>query len=223
MTNPTKAWSMLTARGVRPGGAFGGRPDLTPSEIARMLKGLERRPYLTGMVKECGDVTLLPALERALFFETMKLADPIDQDGKPIPELAWPLSHGQAYCRRMAGLAVLEFLIPKPVKCEDCNGRGWKRREGQGVACAECSAGPSDPRIPAGRRYNPNDDDPGSTGYRRMNDTLRAELAGIPFRSWKDGWAERYELVYRSIGSWHSIADGHLRRALRERRESLVI
>lgn len=213
MTNPSKAWALITARGAQLGGVGGGCPDITASDIARLLKGLARGPFLAGMVREGGDVSSLPDLERWLWLATMALADPVDWRGRPIPELAWPMSHGQAYCRRLAGLAVFEFAVPQPVRCEDCEGRGWKRREGQGVACSSCTAGPLDPRIPS-LSDSPVAEDPGSTGYRSLNPAQRAELAGIPLRSWKDGWGGRYELVYVTVCGWHSIALSHLRRAL---------
>lgn len=220
MSNPSKAWAMMTARGVRIGGSFGGIPELTPSDIARMLKDLGRGPFLAGMVREGGDASCLGELERCLWMAATRMADPVDLRGRPITELAWPLSHGQAYCRRLAGLAVFEFAIPKPQKCDDCEGRGWKRRDGQGVACPSCSAGPADPRIATLNGVSEPEDDPGSTGYRSLQPAMRAELAGIPLRSWKDGWSGRYELVYREVCSWHSIAMSHLRRALEARFEA---
>lgn len=189
--NPSKAWALLTARGVQFGGTIGGTPYLTPADVARMLKGLDRGPFLAGMVKESGDVSCLGDLERHLWIETMRLAEGYDDRGRPYRK-PWPLSHGQSYCRRLAGLAVFEFVMPRPEVCSECHGRGWVKFEGQGIECRACR----------------------NTGGSKLHPRMRAELAGIPFTSWKDGWSARYEEVHATVQSWHSIALSHLRRAL---------
>lgn len=209
-----KILALLTARGVTIGGTFGGSPDLTPSEVARMLQGLERGPYLSCVVRDCGDIGRLPDLERCLWLRTIAMADPVDSHGRPLPKLSWPLSHGQGYCRRLAGLAVFEFLCPRSRKCEACDGRGWVTHQGQGVVCNECSTAPPDPRV------TDETDQPGGTGFKSMSQEMRAEIAGIPLRSWKDGWSQRYEQVHTQIWEWHALAMSHLRTALNARRSA---
>jgi hypothetical protein len=201
----------MTARGVQIGGAGGGIPDLRPSDIARMLDGLEPGPFLAGMVRESGDVHSIGPLERHLWTETMRIADPIDSSGDLIKHAAWPRTHGQAYCQRLAVVAVFEFVVPRPEVCNACDGRGWHRVHGQGVACLSCKPPPSDIVDRTKLRV---DDDPGGYGYRKMSPATRADLAGIPLKSWNDGWSERYERVHQTVCSWHSAALSHLRRAL---------
>lgn len=217
MTNPSRAWALMTARGVQIGSAGGGIPDLRPSDIARMLDGLARGPLFAGMVRESGDVGCIGPLERQLWIETMRMADPIDSDGRLIKRYAWPLSRGQAYCRRLASVAVFEFVVPRPEICDECDGRGWRKEAGQGVACESCKPGSPDPRLQS--EPHDRDDEPGGTGYRKMSPATRADLAGIPLKSWNDGWSERYERVHQVVWSWHSAALAHLRRALEAHRE----
>lgn len=216
--NPSRAWALLTARGVQFGGVGGGGiPGLVPSDIARMLDGLERGPFLAGMVRESGDVGSIAALERWVYVETLKLADPRDARGRPIPGARWPDSHGQAYCGRLGTLAVFEFVAPRPKICPDCGGQGWKRAHGNGMACPSCKPEMPDPRITMRKSYDPADE-PGGYGYVSMTNTDRAELAGIPLKSWNDGWSQRYEKVHGLVIGWHGTALAHLRRALLEYR-----
>lgn len=180
--NPSKAWAMLNARGAAFGGVGGGGiPSLTASDIARMLTGLERGPFLAGMVKECGDIRSVAELERWLWIEAMNIAC----------RERWPFCRGQAYCRRMAGLAVYEFIVPVPSVCESCSGDGFIVVDGNGMECTECR----------------------NRGGRKMSANLRSELAGIPYTSWRQGWGTRYEAVYLTVQGWHSAAMSHMRRA----------
>jgi hypothetical protein len=180
--NPSKAWAMLTARGVAFGGSGGGIPELTPAEIARMLQGLARGPFLAGMVKECGDARSLGELERWLWIEAMSIAC----------RERWPLCHGQQYCRRLSGLAIFEFIVPKPNRCRECGGKGYVVFQGNGVECTSCS----------------------NTGGASLVAHARCDLAGIPLRQWESGgWSARYEAVHMTIHSWHSDALSHITRA----------
>jgi len=182
MSDPSKAWAMLTARGAGMGGVHGGIPSLTAADVARMLRGLDRGPFLAGMVRESGDISCLGPLERWLWVKTMWRSE----------QLGWPNAHGQAYCRRLAGLAVLEFVMPRPEVCPECHGRGWITHESQGIECRACA----------------------NTGGQKIEPRMRAQLAGIPPTSWTEGWAARYEDVHATVQSWHSDAKTHLRRAL---------
>lgn len=154
--NPSKAWAMLTARGVAFGGVGrGGVPLITAADISRMLQGLERGPFLMGMVMECGDVHSLGELERWLWIETMEIAR----------RERWPFCHGQQYCRRMAGLALFEVLIPAPNECATCHGEGYVVMENNGVECEDCR----------------------NHGGKAMSAHMRSDLAGVPYTSWQEG------------------------------------
>lgn len=174
--NPSKAWAMLTARGVTFGGVGGGGvPDITPAEVARMLKGLERGPFLAGMVMECGDVKSLPELERRLWLQSVDIAC----------QERWPIVRGQQYCRRLAGLAVFEFVVPHPNRCSACRGRGYEVLDGNGVECTVCQ----------------------NTGGAKLLAQERSDLAGIPIREWEEGgWSARYETVHSTLLGWYGEA-----------------
>jgi hypothetical protein len=185
MSNPSKAWALLTARGAQLDSVHGGIPDITPADIARMLQGLAPGPFNAAMVKDSGDASCLGPLERWLWIDAMWMAE----------QQEWPRSHGQAYCRRLAGLAVYEFVMPRPEVCSGCGGRGYRVFEGNGIECPRCV----------------------NTGGEKLAPEMRADLAGIPLKSWLAGWSERYEEVHLTVLDWHSVAMRHLARALGNR------
>lgn len=166
----------------------GGFAHLTAAEIARLLQGVPRGPFLAGMLKEAGDMHVIKDLERALWARTTALS----------AEGNWPTKRGEPNCRRMAGLAVYEFLMERPVKCATCRGRGYVRQDGNGVACPSCL----------------------SSGGQKMSSRMRAELVCMPFETWRSEWAPRYEAVHSVVQSWHSEALSRLARALRDMQDA---
>lgn len=205
MSNPTAAWALLTARAQSlSGAAAGGRPSLTAAEVARCLQGLKRGPFLMGMAINSGAVDVLRELEYCMWKYVRDLAEGLieDADGKlvKIPNFnPWPLSHGQAYCRRLAGLAIYEALIQRPVRCSKCLGRGYIVVHGQEMQCVD-SVG-ADGKVKVGCN---------NSGGKPMSSKMRSELACIPWTSWRDGWNWRYEVVLAEATGWHGDAMRHL-------------
>jgi hypothetical protein len=191
--NPSKAFARLTARGVQFGGVGGGgTPELTPAEIARVLRGLERGPLFAAMTKDCGDVKSIGPLEQELAHDGMRLALGLDHNNRRVRR-PWPSSHSGAYVRRFAGLAVMEFLMPRSELCPKCKNRGWVKFEGQGVQCKACEG----------------------FGGTKLSSRLRADIAGVPFSRWREEWSPRYEQVYLTVNAWHSRAMLHMMRGLK--------
>jgi hypothetical protein len=172
---------------------------MTAADVARALKNLKRGPFLAGMVKESSDVDSIPALERVLTVEGWRIAE-----GDPEASIhqlergpfeKWPYVHGQGYIRRLAGLAVMEFCDETPLVCPLCKGRGSTKVSGNGVSCSRCE----------GRGGLP------------LNPFKRAELATIPYTSWKSGWGKRYEAIFQTLDIWVGEAKSHLSRNINER------
>lgn len=120
--NPSHAWSLLTARckgGIpMPPGVAG----LTSDEVAAMLSGLERGPYLMGLVHFAADVHSLPALERWLTIQIAWIH----------AELNWgPAERGGCISRRLAATVLFEVL--QGAACEECNGLGTSLAPMRGV------------------------------------------------------------------------------------------
>lgn len=193
----TEAFAMLTARGVRFGVVGGGVADLTPSDIARMLKGLRREAYLAALVKECSDMRRLPDLERCVYDEGMRLARGLNFSGERVRR-PWPTNHDSDLIRQFSALAITEFLLPHAEVCPKCNNRGWIKYEGNGIKCSVCDG----------------------FGGNKLSPHMRAQLAGIAFSRWRGGWDARYEQVFRSLNDWHAEAMAHLRLRLRAYKES---
>lgn len=197
MSNPSKAWAILTARATSMSLAPGGTPFLTPAQMAQLLQGLERGPFLVGMVKECHDLTMLYPLEIYLTMKVQERAigdQVLDADGNIRWVNAWPSVRGQQYCRRLAGLAVYELLMEKPLRCPDCAGRGYTIVHSNGVPCDTC----------------------GSNGGKGMTSKMKADLATINWEQWRQGWSSRYEVVFSMLTSWYGDAHAHVARAMKE-------
>lgn len=104
----------------------------------------------------------------------------------------WPMEAGEAYLRRFAGLAVLEALSARPLPCTACRGRGFKIFHSNGVACDECQ----------------------NSGGRKISSKTRAELVGVPWTRWREGWDARYEAVHWIAVNWRNQALSHLAHGL---------
>lgn len=195
--NPSKAFAMLNARGVQLGGTSGGGAEFTPADIARMLKGLERGPYLAAMLKECSEIRCIAPLEQLLWREAFRLALGLNRDGRRVRR-PWPTSHSSAYLWRFTGTAVFEFLMPRSDLCGKCNNRGWIKHDGQGIACKACDG----------------------FGGNKLSLRMRSDLAGVPFSRWQE-WSPRYEEVLTVVNSWYSMAMVHMLNAMNAMREGV--
>lgn len=117
MSNPSQAWALLSARaqqyhGMPPG--FGG---LTMDEVAAMMRGLERGPYLVALAHYAGDLRVLPDLERRLTVEITRIH----------VDAGWEApTRGDHISRRLSATALYELF--QPPLCEACGGRGERGR-----------------------------------------------------------------------------------------------
>jgi len=126
MNAARELWTMFSPHMVEPGHPGGGRPTLTPADLARALQGLARGPFLMGMAKETADFSILSELENCLTAE--------------IKAMSWPSRDTRApiYYRRCAGVAVFEVLVQRPNECAACNGEGYVMVDHQGMPCIAC-------------------------------------------------------------------------------------
>jgi hypothetical protein len=208
MTTPIAAWLMLTTRVKTLAAASGGVPKMTQAEAARFLQGLKRGPFLMGMAVNCGATEVLGELESYMWRYVRDLAEGLreNENGELVqmPNFnAWPLCHGQQYCRRIAILAIYECLIPRPIRCARCLGRGYIVLHGQEMPC--------DDVIVAGRVEKRGCN---NSGGQKLSARQRADLIGIPWTSWRDGWNWRYEMVLAEASGWYGDSMRHMADAL---------
>lgn len=104
----------------------------------------------------------------------------------------WPMEKGESYLRRFAGLAVLEAISARPLPCPTCNARGYKIFHQNGVECPDCQ----------------------SSGGRTLSQKTRAELTGVPWKRWREGWDRRYEDVHWAAVGWRAQALSYLAHGL---------
>lgn len=126
----SKAWTMLTARAIQYDQSGGrGHSTLTPSDVAGMLAGLDRAPYLCGLFVEAGYWDVLYELERQLWRAILDLAC----------EQLWNLPKGPAQCRPLGHLALLELAGPS-TPCRPCGESGLvtDRHTGTQKQCTQC-------------------------------------------------------------------------------------
>lgn len=182
--NPEKGWLRLTVRAASLTGGVGGPPQYTQADVARLLQGLARGPFLMGMVRETMDMYSLAELEERLSNEIHDVAREDD----------WPAGGLDLYwhCRNFAGLAILEVIEPRPDPCKLCKGQGSASIGGTAFVCPGCSG----------------------FGGHALTPDMRAERVSIPRSTWRSGWAARYELGFRIASGWSSEAISHLARNL---------
>lgn len=123
------AWALLTARAIQYGKTPGGYAHMTPADVAGLLRGLPRRPFLTAMLADCGDSMVHHELYVALRHYVF---DRAVFDG-------WRLDRPRL-CEQIALLAILE-LVGARDPCPACEGRGAVPIETGGpnmVRCEPC-------------------------------------------------------------------------------------
>ena len=106
------AWALLTARAIQYGKTPGGHAHMTPADVAGLLRGLGRRPFLTAMLADCGDFSAYVPLHGELTGYVLSRA--LDED--------WRM-HRVQFCRELAALAILEMVGARE-PCLACEGRG---------------------------------------------------------------------------------------------------
>ncbi len=192
--NPSEAWALLTVRSVQLGLRSGSdHAALRTADIAALLAGLHREPFLMGMAAECGDMGALRQIELVLWVRARGMAEREN----------WESPHGQFTVRRMAGVALYEAVAD--TCCYACNGTGRMAADNPGlIMAATYDAGSI--RCPACL----------GSGQIRLSGQKKAHLAGINKDMWTRVWARRYERVFEIANHWRESARGYLASRVRE-------
>lgn len=106
------AWALLTARAIQYGKVPGGHAAMSQADIAALLAGLARRPYLTAMLADVGDTTVHHELYMLVRESVISVA--IDE--------RWKLARPKI-CEQLALLAIFE-LVGARDPCGVCEGSG---------------------------------------------------------------------------------------------------
>lgn len=126
--NPANAWLLLSTPSpgvdVSPSG-FG---SLKPSDVAIALRSLDRPRFLLGMASLVGDRNNLHELVTSVKLEIIL---PMAEFGN------WTIKRGSESYRRMAALAVFEFLQGQSKRCFVCHGLGRYRPPSKALALAD--------------------------------------------------------------------------------------
>ena len=135
MSNPAPAWAMLTARSKGSGPPMPpGVVRLTPEEVAAMLVGLGRGPYLTALAHYTGDLHVVRDLD--IWLTTRTHAIHVEQNWGEV-------ERGGEISRRLSATAIYGLL--QPTHCEVCNGKGESH---QRIRCMEVHTRPRVPKPP---------------------------------------------------------------------------
>lgn len=200
--NPSEAWSLLTIRSQDFRRVPGGHGSMSMTDVAALLAGLEREPFLMGMAAECGDYRSLLDLERVLWVRTNGIAT---RENWEEPR------RGEFTYRRMAGLALYEAIDDRT--CFECTGKGrtsFALEEHPGLIMAKTfeplSALDGSIECAACR----------GSGRVALSGRKKADLAGINKDMWTRVWARRYESVFRLAHGWRDVASRYLAAKVRE-------
>ena len=198
--NPSEAWALLTLRSKSFGRTPGGHGATTTADIAALLAGLDREPFLMGMAADLGDYGALRQIELVLWERARHIGDREN----------WDPPRGEFTVRRMAALALYEAI--GDTRCYVCNGTSE-----MAVALAEypgmilapsfrpITAGSCVVRCPAC-----------VAGKIRMSARTKAGLAGIHKDMWTRTWAKRYEPLFRIANGWRETARQYLAARIRD-------
>jgi hypothetical protein len=200
--NPSEAWALLTLRSKNFDRTPGGHGSMTASDVAAMLAGLEREPFLTGMAAECADFGALKQIELCLRTRAYTMAE----NGE------WQPPRG--LLRAMVALALYEVIDDR--HCYACNGRG------QMVftlnALPELIMAPSFKRLDEGKAQVTCIACIGE-GQVNLSDRRKAEIMGMGRDTWRRHWARKYEPIFGVANSWREIAKGYLAGRVKEMEE----
>ena len=199
--NPSEAWALLTIRSKAFAMSSKGHGATTTADVAALLAGLDRHPFLMGMAAECGDMNALRQIEWVLWVRAKTLADAED----------WDPPHGEFTVRRMVGVALLEAIDDR--RCPACNG--------QGIVAFTLG---DNPALMFSSSFAPIN---GMTGrvqcsvcvgecHIRLSGRMKARLAGINKDTWTRIWARRYEPIFTLANGWREQAKQYLAARVRE-------
>lgn len=198
--NPSEAWALLTIRSKAFAMSSKGHGAVTSADIAGLLGGLDREPFLMGMASELGDLGALKQIELVLWERSRQMSDRGN----------WDPPRGEFTVRRMAAVALYE-AIDDP-RCYVCNGSGEMHFSLKDLpamimaptyrAVSSVACGVRCPACVAGRV--------------RLSGRKKADLAGINKDVWTRLWAKRYEPIFQIANGWRQTAAQYLAARIRE-------
>lgn len=198
--NPSEAWALLTIRSKAFSPSSKGHGATTSSDIAALLAGLDREPFLMGMAADLGDLRALQDIELILWERARYIGDREN----------WDPPRGEFTVRRMAAVALYEAI--SDTRCYVCNGTSE-----MAIALAEY---PGMVMAPSFRAINAEScivRCPACVaGKVRISGRKKADLAGINKDLWTRTWAKRYEPIFQIANGWRHTAAQYLAHRIRE-------
>lgn len=198
--NPSEAWALLTIRSKAFSPSSKGHGATTSSDIAALLAGLDREPFLMGMAADLGDLRALQDIELILWERARYIGDREN----------WDPPRGEFTVRRMAAVALYEAI--NDTRCYVCNGTSEMAislTEYPGMVLAASfrtiNAESCVVRCPAC-----------IAGKVRLSGRKKADLAGINKDVWTRIWAKRYEPIFQIANGWRHTAAQYLAARIRE-------
>lgn len=198
--NPSEAWALLTIRSRAFSPSSKGHGATTSSDIAALLGGLDREPFLMGMAADLGDLRALKDIELILWERARHLGEREN----------WDPPRGEFTVRRMAAVALYEAI--NDTRCYVCNGTSeiaMSLAEYPGMVLApsyrSINAESCVVRCPAC-----------VAGKVRISGRKKADLAGINKDIWTRTWAKRYEPIFQIANGWRHTAAQYLAARVRE-------
>jgi hypothetical protein len=198
--NPSEAWTLLTIRSKSFALSSKGYGASTTSDIAALLAGLDREPFLMGMAADLGDLDALRQIELVLWERARHMGE----------RWNWDPPQGEFTVRRMAAVALYEAIDDK--RCYVCNGTSemqFSIKDLPGMIMAPTYRAVS--LIACGVRCPAC-----TTGQVRLSGRKKADLAGINKDMWTRTWARRYEPIYLIANGWRQTAAQYLAARIRE-------
>jgi len=199
--NPSEAWALLTLRSKSFDRSSGAHGSLTSGDVAALLGGLDREPFLMGMAAELADMRSLREVELNLWARAGHMARKEN----------WKLIGGEMTVRRLSAVALYEAI--DDLMCYECNGTKqmvFAIAEHPGLAMArsyrainpqscavECIACEGEGRIVL-------------TGRRK------AALASLNKDTWTRFWSGRYERIFEIAHGWRETAGRYLANRLKD-------
>lgn len=198
--NPSEAWVLLTIRSKSFAAIPGGHGGTTAADVAALLAGLDREPFLMGMAADLGDYDALRQIELVLWERARHIGEREN----------WDPPRGEFTVRRMVGVALLE-AVDDP-RCSVCNGG------------AEMTFALADyPGMILAPTYRQISESSGAVrcpacvaGKVRLSGRKKADLAGINKDMWTRIWGKRYEPIYQIANGWRETARRYLQDRIRE-------
>lgn len=198
--NPSEAWALLTIRSNNFARTPGGHGSTTTADIAGLLGGLDREPFLMGMAAELGDFPSLQQIELVLWERARHIGDREN----------WDPPRGEFTVRRMTAVALYEAI--NDPRCYVCNGSAemaFALDEYPGMILAPTfrtiTTTTGVVRCPACVQ-----------GKVRLSGRKKADLAGINKDMWTRIWAKRYEPLFSIANGWRETARKYLKERIRD-------